>query len=198
MGMLKVLSLPVEKLMPAKPQTLYTEATATTLEQKLDKLAAMPKGLALRTLIERLKPKIRAAQDAGHTYEDIAKTLGESGVQITVNTLKQYLREPRQEADSCKATPRPTTTDRTTKRMPVAAATPKPEPEQTVAISDSDTEPQTDRPPALTPIATTSTTVSQPEDTPQTAPVTNTPTPQIPLTNTNRQGFQEMRSDADL
>ena len=80
--------------MSAKPQNLYSEKTVQSLEQQLEQLAAKPKGMALRRLIERLKPRIRAAQAAGHSYEDIVQTLSESGVPIRINTLKQYLREP--------------------------------------------------------------------------------------------------------
>jgi|GEM_PF-3723009 len=81
--------------MSAKPQTLYPEKTAQTVEQQLEQLAAAPKGHTLRTLIERLRPKIKAAHAAGYTYEELVCTLESSGITITANTLKQYLREPK-------------------------------------------------------------------------------------------------------
>ena len=205
--------------MSAKPQSLFTEATAQTLEQQLDQLAALPKGHTLRALIERLRPRIKAAQAAGYTYEEMVSTLEAGGVHITSNTLKQYLREPRTAVETGKELPSPTEFARATKRGPLTTVTAKVSQQQPVAQAPTKTDPLPVSPPAPTPLATAApglsapasaqaepseeTTViaaatSQTEDKAQTVPATHTQTLPKRLTHTNGQGFQEMRSDDDL
>jgi len=204
--------------MSAKPQSLYAEATAQTLEQQLDQLSAMPKGHTLRALIERLRPRIKAAQAAGYTYEEVVSTLEAGGVHITVNTLKQYLREPRTEVETGKGQPLPTESARATKRSSMTTATAKVSQQQRVSQAPTKTDPLPVSHRAPTSLATAAPSLSalatpqaepseditaiaaatQTEDKTQTAATTNTQTLPMRLTHTNGQGFQEMRSDDDL
>jgi len=78
-----------------KPPKTYPESIAEQLGSKLDHLAQNPKGLQVKELVNRMKPKIEAAQAAGYTLEDIVKVFEAEGVSLTLNTLKQYLRESR-------------------------------------------------------------------------------------------------------
>lgn len=78
-----------------KPPKTYPESIADQLGSKLDHLAQNPKGLQVRELVHRLKPKIEAAQASGYTLEDIVRIFEAEGVSLTLNTLKQYLRESR-------------------------------------------------------------------------------------------------------
>jgi|GEM_PF-1648068 len=202
--------------MSAKSQSLYAEATAQTLEQQLDQLAAKPKGLALRTLIERLRPKIKAAQIAGYTYEEIVSTLAAGEVKITVNTLKQYLREPRTEVEDDKSQTPPNEDSHAGKRAPVGVAATTTAKKSVAATNN--TASQTVSAVAPTPIdskarnqsaqvraqesqpvgKTETTAALSTEDRAQTVSATNLETAPRRLTNTNSQDFQEMRSDDDL
>lgn len=78
-----------------KPAKIYSEKIADQLGAKLDHLAQNPKGLQVRDIVFRLRPKIEAAQAAGHSLEDIAEAFKTEGIAVTLNTLKRYLQESR-------------------------------------------------------------------------------------------------------
>ncbi|MEP0872793.1 hypothetical protein NDA01_23520 [Trichocoleus desertorum AS-A10] len=78
-----------------KPPKIYPESTANQLSSKLEHLAQNPKGLQVKELVFRLRPKIEAAQESGYTLEDIANLFKAEGVDLTLNTLKRYLQESR-------------------------------------------------------------------------------------------------------
>jgi hypothetical protein len=82
-----------------KPPKIYPKSIADKLGSKLDALAQTPKGLQVKELVLQLHPKIEAAQASGYTLEDIVKEFESAGVSLTLNTLKQYLREARATPD---------------------------------------------------------------------------------------------------
>ncbi|GEM_PF-1340514 len=80
-----------------KPPKLHTEITANKIGSKLDRLAVTPKGVQTKILVAQMQPKIEAAQASGHSLEDILNIFKSEGVDLTLNTLKQYLRASRGE-----------------------------------------------------------------------------------------------------
>ena len=152
-----------------KPPKTYPESVADQLGSKLDHLAQNPKGLQVRELVSRMKSRIEAAQASGYTLDDIANVFKAEGVDLTLNTLKQYLRESR----ALNSDPAPS------------------------KLSGSDSKPT-----KLKKLAPSPSTPSQPL--PTTQPQLGKPPSNVEsedktqLTNTNEDGFQEMRSDDDL
>lgn len=146
-----------------KPPKLYSENVAKEIGSELDHLAQNPKGLQVKELVFQMQSKIEAAQASGHTLEDIVNVFKGKGVELTLNTLKQYLRESR-------------------------ALNPNPE---TPKLPSSDHKPttakskKTDKPPSSAsqqPAKPDPSSKTQEEGKPS-------------LTNTNVDGFQEMRDD---
>lgn len=78
--------------MPKAPP-VYSNEQSTQLGEKLKRMAAHPKGLLLRDLVQAHKTKIQAALNAGYSYDDIIAAFGDLGIPIKPNTLKQYLRD---------------------------------------------------------------------------------------------------------
>lgn len=109
-----------EKLM-GKPAKLHTEITANKIGSKLDHLAVTPKGVQTKVLVAQMQPKIEAAQAAGHSLEDILNAFKSEGVDLTLNTFKQYLRASR--SDVAMAAPAPPTSSEApaqpTNKLPV-------------------------------------------------------------------------------
>jgi len=103
----------LSEVLMGKPPKTYPESIADQLGSKLDHLAQNPKGLQVKELVNRLKPKIEAAQASGYTLEDVVKVFEAEGVSLTLNTLKQYLRESRSLSSS--PTPPPQLPDSTSK-----------------------------------------------------------------------------------
>lgn len=85
----------LSEVIMGKPPKTYPESIADQLGSKLDHLAQNPKGLQVKELVFRMKSKIEAAQASGYTLDDIVKVFEAEGVALTLNTLKQYLRESR-------------------------------------------------------------------------------------------------------
>lgn len=77
----------------AKAPLVYSPEQSTQLGAKLSQMAANPKGLQLRDLVQEHKAKIQAALDAGYSYDDIIAAFSDLGITIKPNTLKQYLRD---------------------------------------------------------------------------------------------------------
>jgi len=170
-----------------KPATTYPEKVATGLEDKLDHLAQNPKGLQLKEMVARLRPKIEAVQQAGYSIEDIVHVFNEMGVVITVNTLKQYLREVKAEPKE------PKLLSTTESAIPTVASAQK---EKTVANAP---------PVPATPVPTAKPKASKPQSVQTVKPVEKpieknekSESEKIRLTNTNEQGFLEMRPDDEL
>ncbi|HEY9629329.1 MAG TPA: hypothetical protein V6C84_18660 [Coleofasciculaceae cyanobacterium] len=153
-----------------KPPKTYSESIAEQIGTQLDTLAENPKGIQVKELVSRMRSKIEAAQAVGHTLEDIVKVFEDEGVAITLNTLKQYLRESRTSASDSDAPAPPEATPKPAKLKksdlpPASQSQPLPQ-TKSQATKSSSLEPQSEVKPRLT--------------------------------NTNKDGFQEMRSDDDL
>jgi len=136
-----------------KPPKIYPEKVADQLGSKLEHLAQNPKGLQVKDLVFRLRPKIESAQQAGYTLEDIVQAFKEEGVDLTLNTLKRYLQESRSLSPASSSPQLPPSEPKPAK--------PKVERQQKPKREEASSE-----------------------------------KPQ--LTNTNEDGFQEMRSDDEL
>jgi hypothetical protein len=78
----------------------YPERVADQVGLKLERMAQNPKGLQLRELVGRLRPRIEAAQAAGYSLEDIVGVFQAEQVSMTVSTLKSYLREAKATAQA--------------------------------------------------------------------------------------------------
>jgi hypothetical protein len=75
----------------------YPERVADQVGVKLERMAQNPKGLQLRELVLRLRPRIEAAQAAGYSLEDIVGVFQSEQVSMTASTLKTYLREAKRD-----------------------------------------------------------------------------------------------------
>lgn len=153
-----------------KPPKIYPESIVGQIGTQLDNLAENPKGIQVKELVSKMRPKIEAAQASGYTLEDIVKVFEDEGVTLTLNTLKQYLRESRTSASDSDVPEPPESTPKPAKLKksdlpPVSQSQPLPQ-----------TKSQATKPPSFEP---------QSEMKPR-------------LTNTNKDGFHEMRSDDDL
>jgi len=96
-----------------KSAKIYSEEIADQIGADLNDLAQHPKGLSTKEIIIRLLPQIAAAQDAGHTLEDIAEKFEKRGVVLKVNTLKRYLQECRSQLNSGSEAPNENTSEPT-------------------------------------------------------------------------------------
>ncbi|MBD2121026.1 hypothetical protein [Trichocoleus sp. FACHB-262] len=153
-----------------KPPKIYPESTANQLSSKLEHLVQNPKGLQVKELVFRLRPKIEAAQESGYTLEDIVNVFKAEGVDLTLNTLKRYLQEsralnPQHDLPTIPALDSKPTKVKKTNSLPVLSS---PRSQQSGLPLQEQTRPHLER--EMQPL----------------------------LTNTNEQGFQEMRSDDDL
>ncbi len=153
-----------------KPPKIYPESTANQLSSKLEHLAQNPKGLQVKELVFRLRPKIEAAQESGYTLEDIVNVFKAEGVDLTLNTLKRYLQEsrafnPQHDLPTIPALDSKPAKAKKINSLPVPSSQRSLKPTQL------------------------------PKDKVQ--PLVE-PGIQPSLTNTNEHGFQEMRSDDDL
>lgn len=153
-----------------KPPKTYPESVASQLGSKLDHLAQNPKGLQVRELVSRMKSRIEAAQASGYTLDDIANVFKAEGVDLTLNTLKQYLRESR----ALNSDPAPSNLSGSDSK-PTKLKKPAPSPSTPSQQVPTTTQPQSGKLPSNV----------ESEDKTQ-------------FTNTNEDGFQEMRSDDDL
>ena len=153
-----------------KPPKTYPESVADQLGSKLDYLAQNPKGLQVKELVSRMKSRIEAAQASGYTLDDIANVFKAEGVDLTLNTLKQYLRESR----ALNSDPTPSK---------LSGSDSKP-----TKLKNSNSSPST---PSQQLPTTTQTQSGKPPSNVESEDKTQ-------LTNTNEDGFQEMRSDDDL
>lgn len=154
-----------------KPPKLYSESVAKDIGSKLDHLAQNPKGLQVKELVFQLRSKIEAAQASGHTLEDIVGVFKAQGVDLTLNTLKQYLREsrslsPDSDQHSLPGTASKPASKPSKSKSSETAVSPKPQPEPDQSKPGKPSKAETE-------------SKSQ-------------------LTNTNEDGFQEMRSNDDL
>jgi hypothetical protein len=160
-----------------KPPKLYSENVAKDIGSKLDHLAQNPKGLQVKELVFQLRSKIEAAQASGHTLEDIVGVFKAQGVDLTLNTLKQYLRESRSLSPDSGQHSLPGTASKpaskpSKSKSSETTVSPKPQPEP-------EPEPEPDQSKPGKPSKAETESKSQ-------------------LTNTNEDGFQEMRSNDDL
>lgn len=150
-----------------KPPKLYAESVAKEIGSELDHLAQNPKGLQVKELVFQMQAKIEAAQASGHTLDDIVSVFKAKGVELTLNTLKQYLRESRVLNPSLETPKLPASDRKLTATKPKKTDPPQFPPSQQPSA-------KSDPPPK-----------AEEKDKP-------------PFTNTNEDGFQEMRNDDDL
>lgn len=159
-----------------KPPKIYPESVADELISNLDQLAQNPKGVQVKDLVLRARSKIEAAQAAGYSLEDIVKEFEKVGVSLTLNTLKQYLREVRALPDLTPAVEAP--------------------PPKRVTASSKQSEsppPSTPQPPLAAKSESSARAIAaegESKDDDRTA--------KPRLTNTNEEGFQEMLNNDDL
>ncbi len=152
-----------------KPPKIYPESTANQLSSKLEHLAQNPKGLQVKELVFRLRPKIEAAQESGYTLEDIVNVFKAEGVDLTLNTLKRYLQEsralnPQADLPTIPALDSKPTKVKQTDSLPTSSSR---SPKSGLPVEEQP-RPHIER--EMRPL----------------------------LTNTNEHGFQEMRADDDL
>ena len=160
----------LSEVMMGKPPKIYPESTANQLGSKLEHLAQNPKGLQVKELVFRLRPKIEAAQESGYTLEDIVNVFKVEGVDLTLNTLKRYLQESRALNPQADLPLTPSLNTQSTKVKKT----------NSLPVSASPRSPKSGLPLAEQP---------RPHLEREMQPS---------LTNTNEHGFQEMRSDDDL
>lgn len=123
-----------------KPAATYPEKVADQIGSKLDHLAQNPKGLQVKELVARLQPKIEAAQESGYTLEDIVGVFKAEGVSITLNTLKQYLREIRAFAPDSDTSKLPASSSRAKKAKAETSPKALPQPNTETAKPDTTSE----------------------------------------------------------
>ncbi|NJL19750.1 MAG: hypothetical protein HC895_01330 [Leptolyngbyaceae cyanobacterium SM1_3_5] len=143
----------------------------------MKRLSENPKGIQVKDLVFRRRSDIEAAQAAGYSLEDVVKEFEAVGVSLTLNTLKQYLREvraiPDPPPDAESAPPKRATASTRKNQTTPSPSSPEPPP-----IANSE--------PSASAIAS--------EDEAQNDDRTSKPR----LTNTNEAGFQEMLSNDEL
>ena len=73
----------------------YEETLSDTIKERLAALEDKPKParkVTARVIIERFKEEARKALQRGYTLEEIAQIANETGLEVSVSTLKVYLR----------------------------------------------------------------------------------------------------------
>ena len=73
----------------------YEETLSDTIKERLAALEAKSKParkVTARVIIERFKEEARKALQRGYTLEEIAQIANETGLEVSVSTLKVYLR----------------------------------------------------------------------------------------------------------
>jgi transposase len=73
----------------------YEETLSATIKERLAALEAKPRParkVTARVIIERFKEEARKALQRGYTLEEITQIAKEAGLEISVSTLKVYLR----------------------------------------------------------------------------------------------------------
>ena len=121
-----------------KTAPVYSTEKSAQLGEILKKMAANPKGLLLRDVVQANKSKIQSALEAGYSYDDIITAFKHLEITIRPTTLKQYLRDPnasRSDGRSKRSKPKPS-----------------PEPPTTVEISTVEDQQSVDPSPAAQPV----------------------------------------------
>lgn len=76
-----------------RPATAVPKQKIDVAWELLDSLAKNPQTVSLKELVTKVLPKIREAQGAGYSLEQIAETLTKAEIKISASTLKAYLKE---------------------------------------------------------------------------------------------------------
>ena len=77
-----------------KRNQIFTTKKIDSILKKLDRLPKKEKSeFNLRETIYRFKDKLNRALERGYSYEDLSNILAEQEVFVSVNMLKQYLRD---------------------------------------------------------------------------------------------------------
>ena len=87
-----------------KRNQIFTTKKIDSILKKLDKLPKKEKSeFNLRETICRFKDKLNRALKHGYSYEDLSNILAEQEVFVSVNMLKQYLRDANNKTESSSA-----------------------------------------------------------------------------------------------
>ena len=73
----------------------YEETLSDTIKERLAALEVKSKParkVTTRVIIERFKEEARKALQRGYTLEEIAQIANETGLEVSISTLKVYLR----------------------------------------------------------------------------------------------------------
>ena len=79
--------------MATRKPKVYPKDTASSIKNEFKSLAANPKGLELKELVALAKSEIKAAIEAGYSWEEAAGVFKKFGVSIKPATLKTYLNQ---------------------------------------------------------------------------------------------------------
>jgi len=103
----------------AKRKQYVSEEQTNKALVALTEMAKKPKCLTLQQAIEKMRPKILLALQQGYTQQDVAELLKTIDIQISLVTLRQYLRAG-DDAVTAKTDPVVETTEQTLKTVPMA------------------------------------------------------------------------------
>ncbi len=76
----------------AKRKQHVSEEQTRKAEVALTEMAKKPKFLTLQQTIEKIRPKITAVIEQGYSYQDVVEVLKSLDIQISIVTLRQYLK----------------------------------------------------------------------------------------------------------
>lgn len=103
----------------AKRKQYVSEEQTNKALVALTEMAKKPKCLTLQQAIEKMRPKILLALQQGYTQQDVAALLKTIDIQISLVTLRQYLRAGDEDV-TAKTDPVVATTEQTLKTVPIA------------------------------------------------------------------------------
>lgn len=72
-----------------------TKESAQELMQAMSSAPAKQRALSMREFVMLMTPQIQEMRDKGYTVEDIVEFLRARGLDLTVNSLRTYLAQPR-------------------------------------------------------------------------------------------------------
>lgn len=76
-----------------RPATTVPKQKIDIAWELLDSLAKNPQTVSVKELVEKVLPKIKEAQAAGYSLEQIAEALTKAEIKISASTLKVYLKD---------------------------------------------------------------------------------------------------------
>jgi hypothetical protein len=89
--------------MPRKQQRIKdSDKRRDKIVARLQAKADNPKDLTLREFILSVQHKIEEVLEAGYSYEDIAETFKQEGVEVAATTIKTYMADNRSDKTNSK------------------------------------------------------------------------------------------------